>query len=349
MKDTYQTARNWLEEDIPFAIATVTQTWGSAPRGVGSTLIISSDLQVAGSVSGGCVENAVIEETQAVVENGKAKLLDFGVSNETAWSVGLTCGGKVQVLLERHPAYSAKESTQNVWKALNTALEHSKPAILLTHLDPDKHSHLLVFPDGSLIGDWAYLNDDARDAALRCFTERKSQRLELSGEPVLIQVFPRNDRVIIIGAAHISVPLVTFARQLDFEVIVIDPRKIFTAEKRFPVAPSQMLDIWPDEALPNLNIDSDCYAVLLTHDPKIDDPALHYFLKSEVSYIGALGSRKTHAKRVERLKEAGFNADEIERIKGPAGLDIAAKTPEEIALSILAEIVEKKRRGRFAG
>ena len=347
MKDTFQTARNWLKEDRPFAIATVTQTWGSAPRGVGSTLIISADLQVAGSVSGGCVENAVIEEAQAVIERGKAKLLDFGVTNETAWSVGLTCGGKEQVLLERHPAFSEKESTRQVWNALNNALEESKPVILLTHLDPDKHSHLLDFLDGSLVGDWAYLNDEARKAALACFAERKSQHVELSGEPVLVQVFPRNDRIIIIGAAHISVPLVTFAKQLDFEVIVIDPRKIFTAEKRFPVAPNQMLDVWPGEALPDLNIDSDCYAVLLTHDPKIDDPALHYFLKSKVSYIGALGSRKTHAKRVERLKEAGFEASEVARIKGPAGLDIAAKTPEEIALSIVADIVEIKRRGRF--
>lgn len=348
MKDTYKTAQNWLTEDTPFAIATVTQTWGSAPRGVGSTLIITSDLKVAGSVSGGCVENAVIEEAQAVIENGKPKILDFGVSNETAWSVGLTCGGKVQVLLERHPAFSQKDSIRQVWNALKTSLDENRPAILLTHLDPDKHSNLLVFPDGSLIGDWAYLNDEAREEALRCFAKRKSQRVELSGEPVLVQVFPRNDRIIIIGAAHISVPLVTFARQLDFEVIVIDPRKIFTTEKRFPVAPDQMLDVWPDEALPNLSIDGDCYAVLLTHDPKIDDPALHYFLKSQVSYIGALGSRKTHAKRVERLLDAGFDQSEIDRIKGPAGLDIAAKTPEEIALSILAEIVEIKRRGRFS-
>ncbi|MGH1363631.1 MAG: XdhC family protein [Calditrichia bacterium] len=348
MKDTLQTAAQWLKTKRPFAIATVTQTWGSAPRGVGSTLIIAEDLQVAGSVSGGCVENAVIEEALQVLKTGKPSLLDFGVTNETAWSVGLTCGGKVQVLVEAHPAYSKNDTTKKIWQALHAALLETKPAILLTHLDPHKHGHLLVFPDGSLIGDWAYLNEEARQAALNAFSERKSQKVELAGEEVLIQIFPRNDRVIIIGAAHISVPLVTFSKQLGFEVIVVDPRKIFAAEKRYPTAPDRMLDSWPQDVLPELKLDADCYAVLLTHDPKIDDPALHHFLKSDVSYIGALGSRKTHAKRIERLKEVGFSKQEIAKIAGPAGLDIAAKTPEEIALSILAQIVGVKRRDRFS-
>ena len=165
----------------------------------------------------------------------------------------------------------------------------------------------------------------------------------MGGEAVFVQGFPRRDQLLIIGAGHITIPLVQFAAPLSFETAVIDPRRVFSSIERFEVAPHQLFSQWPGEVLSGLDLTDDTYAVLLTHDPKIDDEALHVLLKTPVAYIGALGSRKTHAKRVERLREAGFSTAEIERIKGPAGLDIRAKAPAEIALSIMAEIVAAKR------
>jgi len=180
---------------------------------------------------------------------------------------------------------------------------------------------------------------------LENYQHRQNEQVLLEDEPVFVQVFPPKGRLIIIGAGHISVPLVKFARELDFEVVIIDPRKIFAAADRFPVPPDDLLHQWPQEALPQMDLNEETCAVLLTHDPKIDDPALHLLLNSKARYIGALGSGKTHQKRCERLQEAGFSEAAIERIRGPVGLDIGAGTPAEIALSIIAEIVKVKRTG----
>ncbi len=340
MRDILGEITRWRAEKRSFVLARVTQTWGSAPRRTGAAMIISDRQEVAGSVSGGCIEGAVVDAAGTVLERGKPVHLHFGVTNETAWSVGLTCGGKVSVWLSPYPALSGERDTQKIGEALEENLQGNRPCILLTRLDPESPQHLLVLPDGSTIGDWGNQTVAAVQIALSHYTRRQNGEAILDEQPIFVHSFPRKQRLLIIGAAHISIPLVTFGKQLGFEVIIVDPRQIFGNADRFQTAPDEMYNQWPDDILPTLAPDEDTFAVLLTHDPKIDDPALHLLLKTPVGYIGALGSKKNQAKRVTRLQEAGFDMNEIKRIHGPVGLDIGAKTPEEIALSIISQIVQ---------
>ena len=253
------------------------------------------------------------------------------------------------MLVEPHWACARDEPTHAVWGALETALNANQPAILLTHMPSPSQpavpsqTHLLLRPDGSTIGDWGALTADAVKAGLAAYQDRRSQLVTIAGQSVFAHVFVRRDQLLIIGAGHISIPLVGFAQALDFCTAVIDPRQVFATPERFPVVPDQLLAQWPQAALKDWDLHDDTYTVVLTHDPKIDDEALHFFLRAPVSYIGALGSRKSHAKRCARLLEAGFNEADMARIKGPAGLDIGSQTPAEIALSIMAEVVATKR------
>jgi xanthine dehydrogenase accessory factor len=345
MRDVWEQLLQWEAEKREFALARVVETWGSAPRGVGAAMLVDKDLQIAGSVSGGCIEGDVIEEAKAVLETGTPKQLTYGVDDETAFSVGLSCGGEVTVLLERSPCLSPLPATQSVWEAFRARVNDNKPAVLLTRLSAstDGSHPLLVDDEGTVTGEWGALTAAARGAALKAYEARQSAVAELGGERVFIQVFPRRDQLIIIGAGHLSIPLVQFVRQLEIDTVVIDPRRVFATPERFPVQPSQLLARWPEEVLEDWDLNDETYAVVLTHDPKIDDQALHYFLRSPVAYIGALGGRKSHGKRRERLREAGFDDAAINRIKGPVGLDIGAETAAEIALSIAAEVVAVKR------
>lgn len=343
MRDIIDQIKLWIEEDREFVTATVIQTWGSAPRQVGSMMAITSDLQVAGSVSGGCVENAVIEEANSILKSGSNKILEFGVSDDTAWSVGLTCGGKIKVFVEKHLAFTNRTFDMDIWESLVAAIENNIPIVLLTRLDEPSTPHLLFYQNGDYVGDLSKFTIRAKDIAIAAIRSRKSQETVVGDIPIFAHVFPRPDRLVIIGASHIAIPLVELAKKLEFETIVIDPRKIFADQQRFPVPPDSLIDLWPQVALDEIKLNEDTYVVLVTHDPKIDDPALHVLLKSPVAYIGALGSRKTHEKRKKRLSQAGFSQQEINRIHGPVGLDINAKSPVEIALSILAQVVKVKR------
>ena len=344
MRDIWHEMGEWTSAGRPFALARVIETWGSAPRAAGSGMIVGDDLRVAGSVSGGCIEGAVIEEAQAVLRSGSPKRVTYGVDDETAWSVGLSCGGEVSVFVETHPAVSEDAGARAVWAQLHSRLEANRPAVLLTRLEPrGLSSHLLVSPDGSAVGDWGEQTEGAVAAALEAYGQRTSGLKEVAGTPVFAHVFPRKDQLLIVGAGHISVALVRYAQVLDLETIVIDPRQVFAAPERFAVAPTQLHAKWPQEVLADLDLNEDTYTVLLTHDPKIDDPALQIFLRAPVAYIGALGGRKTQAARRERLRGEGFSDEGIGRIRGPVGLDIGAETAAEIALSIVGEVVEIKR------
>ena len=273
-----------------------------------------------------------------VLKNGQPQQITYGVSNEAAWSVGLSCGGKMTVFIEKFVAFKTDE--QAVWKQLNICLHQNKPCVLLTHLNNEKSQHLLVQPDGTTIG--TLNKENLTPLALKAYQERKNQKIEHKGQTYFAQVFPRQSQLIIIGAAHITVDLVQLAKLYDFETIVIDPRGIFTNKTQFQTPPDQIFEQYPIEVLPNFPMDAYTYAVVLSHDPKIDDNALQYLLNSKVGYIGALGSRRTHAKRVKRLQEVGFSEEEIGRIYAPIGVDIKAKRPKEIALSIMGEIIKVK-------
>ena len=342
MQDIWKETQAWAQNGQPFVLARVISTWSSAPRGVGASMLVNAQLQIAGSVSGGCIEGAVIDVAQQVLQDGNSRQVEYGVDDEIAWSVGLSCGGTVTVRLERHWACIQDLSIRTVWTALETAINDNQAAMLLTHLERSE-SPLLLYPNGHTVGNWGPLTINAVKAGLLAYEERSSQQVEIDGQDIFIHVFPQRDQLIIIGAGHISIPLVGFAHALDFRTVVIDPRQVFATPERFPEVPDQLLAQWPQTILDHWDLNEDTYAVVLTHDPEIDDEALHCFLHSPVSYIAALGSRKSHAKRCIRLSQAGFNEAALARIKGPAGLDIRAKTPTEIALSIIAEVIATKR------
>lgn len=344
MKELLTTINTWLNQNKPFAIATVIKTWGSSPRPVGSSLIISQDMEMAGSVSGGCVEGAVLKAALPLIKKGEGLPLNYGVTDEEAWGVGLSCGGKIQVYAERFIAFQESPAEQLIWQRLQQNLQQNLPSILLTRLQEGPSQHLLVMPNRSALGQ--KISSHLIDEAIRIYKERKHQVIEFEGTSYFTQIFPKKSQLLIIGAAHITVDLVTLGQLYGFETIVIDPRGIFANKTQFVTEPDKIYDQYPVEVLPHYDLDAYTYAVVLSHDPKIDDNALHILLRSEVGYIGALGSKKTHAKRMARLQNAGFTDEEITRIHAPIGVDIKAKTPQEIALSIMGEIIKVKNEFR---
>ncbi|MDE0589312.1 XdhC family protein [Halocynthiibacter sp. C4] len=314
-----ETALAWYRQGKGAALATVVETWGSAPRPVGSQLAISGDAGIAGSVSGGCVESAVVTEALDAIEDGKRRILEFGVSDETAFEVGLACGGKIRVMVE----------------PIGGSLSEDILAKLVAKRAARAPIAYVVGADGR-----GELQDPALHAAR--FRADKSG-FEEDGE-TFVAVHNPPLRMAIIGAVHIAQALVPMAKMAGYDTLIVDPRAAFASEERFP-GETLECDDWPDVALKNWGLDSRTAVVTLSHDPKIDDPALIAALNSDVFYIGSLGSKRTHAKRVERLDEAGFSAEDIARIHGPVGLNIQARTPTEIALAILAEVTAVLRNG----
>ncbi|MFI5385472.1 MAG: XdhC family protein [Fimbriimonadales bacterium] len=327
------TLERWLDEGHRFALATVTQTWGSSPRPVGAVMGVREDGAVVGSVSGGCVESAVIQSSLDALRSGEPKMLDFGsLSDESVWEVGLSCGGHIQVWVDPDP------SKREVWRRTFDLVCRDRPAVMVTRFEPlDQWVWAPSEPIGHLgpIGLIAPIE--------QAFQARQSQEVEVEGQRFFLHVLPCRERMIIVGAVHIAIPLVKFARELGFETVVIDPRPALASNERFPDSPDKMIAQWPEQALESVEITEDTYALVLTHDPKIDDVALAAFLRSPARYVGALGSRVTQAKRRKELLARGFSEEDLARIHGPIGLAIGARSPEEIALSIMAEVVQVRR------
>ena len=305
-------AAQWHRDGHGVALAFVIQTWGSSPRPVGSIMIVRDDLAVEGSVSGGCVEGAVIDAASDAIAGGSGQRLDFGVADARAWEVGLSCGGKIAVLVT--PVAKGGLAGERL-AGLVADIEARRP----TTLQFDAASGAML-EAGACEDDVSSLSPDEA-----VFTFR--------------QIPPR--RVIVVGGVHITQFLAPMAQQAGYDVTIIDPRAVFSTEARFPG--TACITAWPDEAMPDLKPDSRTAVVTLTHDPKIDDPGLTEALRSPAFYIGCLGSRRTHAARCERLAEAGFTAQDIARLHGPAGLDIGAKAPAEIAVSILGQMIAVER------
>ena len=342
MLDIFSGINDWIEQKKPFALATVIHTWGSAPRLVGSAMAVSEDMEIIGSVSGGCVEGAVMKKALEVLETGVPQRLRYGIKNEDAWTVGLSCGGKLQVFVERFMGYDDRTSEKAVAQAITQSIRNNQGCVLLSDMSGEKSNHLVVFPDGKTEGMASHAS--LEELAMTAYKTRKNQIAEWEGKEYFVQVFPPQNQMLIIGAAHITVELVQQAKLFGFETVVIDPRGIFTNKTQFVTPPDQMFDQWPADVLPDFQLDDYTFVVILSHDPKIDDQALHILLRSEVAYIGALGSSRTHAKRVSRLEKTGFTTEEIDRIHGPIGVDIHAKRPQEIALSIMAQIIQVKNQ-----
>ncbi len=338
MKDILPQIQEWNQAGKTFAIATVVDTWRSAPRMPGSAMIISEQHEIVGSVSGGCIEGAVIQQAQETMASGKAQLMTFGVSNEDAWRVGLSCGGKIKVFVEPFLLPRGDDKGKAIWSTLTSKFETNEGVVLVTKLDSSADKGLFT-PEGPSHG----INSSLQDAAHASLKKRSSALVEVNDDLYFLQAFPEKNHLIIIGAAHLSVDLVDLAHSLDFSTTVIDPRGVFTDSLKNLTAPSSLLQSWPEEALAELDLNENTYAVTLSHDPKIDDPALDILLRSKVKYIGALGSRKTHQRRISRLAQRGFSEADIARIHAPVGLSIGALTPREIALSIAAQLIKIRR------
>lgn len=311
-------AQDWHRAGRKVALATVVETWGSAPRPVGSLLVIDGDGAMEGSVSGGCVEGAVVVEALEALEDGKPRLLDYGVSDDEAFAVGLACGGRIQVLVE----------------PVGTAM----PVAILNEIVAAALSNTPIAYVADLKGEARHT------ASVSAYPDRfRSDRsgIEPDGQ-TFVCIHNPPLRMIIIGAVHIAQHLVPMARGCGYSPYVIDPRGAFGSQERFPNA--TLIDDWPDEALAALKPDARTAVVTLTHDAKLDDPAITATLGSGAFYLGCLGSTRTHAKRVQRLVDAGFTQTQITRIHAPVGLNIGSKSPAEIAVSIMAQITETLRK-----
>jgi len=291
------TARRWLSDGHGVALATVLQTWGSAPRRKGSHAIVRDDGLFEGSVSGGCVEGDVIVAARQLIQKGGGfDRRDYGVQDDTAWQVGLACGGEIAVLIQ------------------TVDEDHFAPGLLDDIVRARAQGHMLMVATDPSTG--------------------RSAIAVGSDEAAFVNTYAPPLRMMIVGAVHISQSLVPLAQLIGYRTMIVDPRQSFAAADRF--ATIAVDTRWSDEALADWKPDRSTAIVTLTHDPKIDDPALGAALRSDAFYIAALGSRRTHAKRLDRLSALGFTAEQLARIDGPAGLAIGATNPAEIALSVLA-------------
>lgn len=305
-------ARKWLSDKKKVVLAIVTSTWGSAPRPVGSLMVIHEDGHFEGSVSGGCVEGAVISEAEALIGSDQCKSLEFTVSSEDAWQVGLACGGRIQIQL--YPLdFESVSALQDTLSCIDTRLSGA------LSFKKEKVSTAFTSVQGG--GNASALITDGPD------------KLTLAVTP--------SPQLFVIGAVHISQALTPMALACGYQVTVIDPRGLFVENRHFEGA--TIVHDWPDEFFETAVLDQLSALVTLTHDPKIDDAALSHGLRSEAFYIGSLGSKKTHASRVERLKNQDFNEKDLARINGPIGLNIGSKSPAEIAVSIMAELTANYR------
>ena len=307
--DIPERALAWHREGRGAALATVIETWGSAPRRPGAMLAVSGGGEMMGSVSGGCVEGAVVVAAQDAIASGRPEVLEFGVADEEAFAVGLACGGTIRVLVEP-VAVMGEDRLSRIVERRNTR-ESVGYRVNLSSWERD-----LIAPE----------EDPDR------FT---SDRSGMDGDTLTV-IHAAPLRLVIVGAVHIAQPLVQMARLAGFDPLVIDPREAFASEARFP--DTALLTGWPDEEMETVAPDHRTAVVTLTHDPKLDDPALRVALASNAFYVGALGSTRTHSKRLKRLEEAGL-LHQSHRVHAPVGLDIGAATPAEIAVSVLAEVV----------
>ncbi len=347
MREIISQIENWRGQNKPIAIATNVRRDGVSLRPLGAKMAVSNDLEIAGSVTGGCIEGAVYEEAQTVIQDRIPKLLSYGVPDiDRPWEVGLTCGSSLDVIVE------AFDSPQ--WKALY-------PSIIQSMSDNQLFSvatliegagfgnKMMIWSNGKTQGS---LRDATLDAQVVQWAREQMNKNEATWKQfgdvsVFLDVLPPPARLIIVGAMHIAMPLISLAKTLGYYTIVVDPREAFATTERFPHADELIVD-WPSDALERLRPDENTYIAVLSHDDKMDNPALQVALASPARYVGVLGSRKRINKRLDALRELGVGEEQLTRLQAPIGIPLGAIDTEEIALSILSAIVAAKR-GLHAG
>ncbi|MFF7549702.1 XdhC family protein [Streptomyces canus] len=350
MLDIAHELSRWLEEGREFAVATVVGVSGSAPRGLGAALAVDRDGTAMGSISGGCVEGAVYDLCTQVLEDRRSVVERFGYSDEDAFAVGLTCGGVIDILVT---PVTVDAPVRAVFRSALTSAARNEPAALTQVIRgpaPFLGKSLLVRPDGTYEGSHgdghATLDRTAAAQARALLEAGRTDTVELSedgslcpsGLTLLVATNMPAPRMIVFGAIDFAAALVRVGKFLGHHVTVCDARPVFATRARFPDADDIVVD-WPHRYLRRTSTDARTVLCVLTHDAKFDVPLLLEALRMPAAYVGAMGSRRTHADRERRLREAGLGEQELARLRSPIGLDLGARTPEETALSIAAEIV----------
>jgi xanthine dehydrogenase accessory factor len=332
-EDTLRTADSWRTRGDEVALATVVRTRRSAPRPLGSKFAVGSRGEMAGSVSGGCVEGAVVAEAQSVLKGGPPKLVFYGIANDEAWDVGLACGGEIWVWIERYDGWETP----------------AERAARVTVINGDHAgTHAFVTEDGVTGEVPEELADQILAAGEEAISAERNQTVLLDEDGLIFaEALVPSPRLVVVGAVDTADSLCKMAGALGWRTVVVDPRGAFATAERIPSA-GQLVVKWPEEGYDEIELRPEDHIAVLTHDPKLDDPAISGALRRGVGYVGALGSRRTQEKRRDRLRESGISEEQLARISGPIGLDIGAHTPEETAVSILAEIIAV-RAGREGG
>lgn len=341
MREVINEIEGWLNSGKPVAIATNVRKEGSTLRLLGAKMAMNPSNQIAGSVTGGCIEAAVYEEAQEVIATRNPTLLHYSSANdEVPFDIGLSCGGMLDVLVESLDS----KGWRKIFPVLKTCLRQNEFVSMVTVISSaNLGEKMLVWFDGRRLGSLGNTDLDNEAAAWAQAQMHKNQPgwIKLEEVEVFIDVLPPPARLIVIGAVHISIPLVSMANTLGFRTVVIDSRKVFANPERFPHADELIIE-WPADALKKLNPDENTYIVALSHDEKIDNPALAVALASSARYVGVLGAKKNVPKRIEALRGLNMTEKQIKHLHAPVGLYLGASSIEEIALSVLAEIVAEK-------
>ncbi|HEY8394353.1 MAG TPA: XdhC/CoxI family protein [Thermaerobacter sp.] len=368
MRDVLDRVLGWIGQGRRVALATVVEVVRKAPRDPGTTMAVNDRGEIAGSVSGGCVEPAVVEVAQEVLATGQPRLVTFGISDDQAFEVGLSCGGVIHVWVEAVPAASAPGPdgrqgagpatgpglSDSLLRELAAALQAGRAVALVRVLAAGEErlaaragAALLVHesPEDGLLGSTGDAGLDTLLAARarECIARGTTARESVGGVDVFIHAFTPPPVLYIIGAVHPAAALAEAGRFLGYRVVVCDPRSPFATPERIPAA-HEIVRQWPDEYLESVQLTPRDAVCVLTHDLKFDVPALQAALRTPVGYIGVMGSRRTHERRVNALREAGVTEEQLRRLHAPIGLEIGARTPEELAIAIVAEIIASRNR-----
>ena len=350
MRDLVSPLRQWIAEGRPFALATVVETAGSTPRPPGTAMAVAAGPTIVGDVSGGCVESAVVEICLDVLESGDSRMARFGVSDQQAFEVGLTCGGELEVFVRR-----IDSGAGSVLDVALSAIEVDQAAALAFALTEGTSGppSLVILPESTVgtLGNEGIdiaVRDDAQGmlqqgtTGVRRYGSRGERRQDELG--VFVSSFVPAPHMMVFGAIDFAAAVVGVGKYLGYRVTVCDARPLFATRERFREADEVVVD-WPHRYLASADVDPRTVICVLTHDPKFDVPLLEVALRTPAAYVGVMGSRTTHEDRLERLRAAGLTESELERLRAPIGLDIGARTPEEVAIAIAAEIVADRWGG----
>jgi xanthine dehydrogenase accessory factor len=351
MRELLEQVRAWQAEGAELGRAVVVRTYGSAPRPEGSCLVATADGRLAGSVSGGCVEGAVVEEIRRARADGVARVVRYGITDEQAWDVGLACGGTIDVLVEpglRPEVLAAASGPGGIAVAIPLPADAPPPTAGPSGRGAGEPpgAAIEITADGAATGTTGLPEADAAigAAAREVLARGGATAVEAGGRQWLVEGFAVPPRLVVVGAVQVAIPLVRIARELGYRTVVVDGRAAFATRERFPDV-DELVVAWPDEAAAAIGLGPGDAVTVLTHDAKFDEPAIVEALRRGCRYVGAIGSRRTQAARRERLRDAGVAEADLLRLRGPIGLDLGGRSPAETALAIMAEVVAERHGG----